>query len=256
MLDRGLWITWYGLPADRRDEYLSWLHGTYIPRVLKRPGILWAAHYVNDAGIAPVSRVRHTTDATVPTGNDYILLFGAENAHAFANPIPAKFHAELPREDQEMLSLRIGERVNIFTEEARTDGPAARQREGEMALAPCIQLGSFNAGSYQGEDELFAWYAEFRLPSMRTLPGCLGIRKLVSVSGWAKHGVLYEFVSAAAREEHFRAHERSNPEMEAWTARLVPTLVHAPQSPNVAYRIWPAADAQRPAAPASAAGVP
>src|SRR5450756_2854312 len=43
--DRGLWVTWYDLPAEGRDAYLSWLHGTYLPALLKRPGILWAAHY-------------------------------------------------------------------------------------------------------------------------------------------------------------------------------------------------------------------
>ena len=92
---------------------------------------------------------------------------------------------------------------------------------------------------FRSEDEVLDWYANWRLPSMQKLPGCLGIRKLVSVSGWAKHGVLYEFVSLQARNEHFPTHERANPEMEAWTDRLVRTLVHAPGSPNVARRIWP-----------------
>src|ERR1700688_2459924 len=43
--DRGLWVTWYDLPDKDRDAYLSWLHGTYLPEVLRRPGYLWAAHY-------------------------------------------------------------------------------------------------------------------------------------------------------------------------------------------------------------------
>lgn len=238
-MDRALWITWYDLPADGRDGYLSWLHGTYIPKLLKKPGFLWAAHYAWEKAFRSASRLRYVDDSTVPAGNDYILLFGAEEAHAFANPVPGKLHAELPKEDREMLSMRIGERVNIFIEEARTDGPEANRREGKMALSPCIQLGSFNAGSHQSEDEVLDWYAHGRMPAMERLPGCLGVRKLVSVSGWAKHGVLYEFLSLAARNEHFPEHERSNPEMKAWTDRLVPTLVHAPGSPNVACRIWP-----------------
>ncbi|OGA43137.1 MAG: hypothetical protein A3G24_23690 [Betaproteobacteria bacterium RIFCSPLOWO2_12_FULL_62_13] len=239
MLDRALWVTWYDLPAEGRDAYLSWLHGTYIPKLLKHPGFLWAAHYAWEKGVRSASRLRHVDDSTVPTGNDYILLFGAEEAHAFANPIPGKLHAGLPEEDRKMLSLRRGERANIFIEEARTDGPEIKRREGKMAPSPCIQLGSFNAGSPQSEDELLDWYAHCRMPAMRTLPGCLGVRKLVSVSGWAKHGVLYEFLSLAARNEHFPDHEKPNPEMKAWTDRLVPTLIHAPGSPNVACRIWP-----------------
>lgn len=242
MLDRALWITWYDLPAEGRDAYLSWLHGAYIPRLLSRPGFLWAAHYASDRQFykgGMQGRMRHTDDAAVPTGNEYLLLFGAEDAHAFAHPIPRKLHAELSQEDRELLSMRIAERVNIFTEEARTDGPEANRREGAMVLAPCIQVGSFNMGAYQDEDEMLDWYANWRVPSMHKMPGCLGARKLVSVAGWAKHGVLYEFLSLEARNKHFPNHERSNPEMNAWSERLVPKLLHAPGSLNPACRIWP-----------------
>lgn len=241
-MDRGLWITWYDLPADGHDHYLSWLHGIYIPKLLKRPGLLWAAHYALEKQFykgGMQGRMRHTDDATVPTGKDYILLFGAEDAHAFAHPIPAKLHAELPQADREMLSMRIGERVNIFTEEARTDGPEAHRREANIALSPCIQVGSFNTGTYQDEEEMLDWYANWRVPSMRKLPGCLGARKLVSVAGWAKHGVLYEYLSLEARNKYFPNHESSNPAMNAWSERLVRKLVHAPGSLNPACRIWP-----------------
>ena len=45
--DRGLWATWYDLPVEGRDAYLNWLHATYLPALLKRPGYLWAAHYAS-----------------------------------------------------------------------------------------------------------------------------------------------------------------------------------------------------------------
>lgn len=243
-MDRALWISWYDLPAAGRDAYLSWLHGTYMPKLVKRPGFLWAGHFnsevqVRQAGIpaGAAGRLRHTDDPAVPTGNAYILIFGAEHAHVFAHPTPCKLHAELPKEDQKMLATRVGERVNIFTDEAGVGGPEARKRDPKAALSPCIQLGSFNAGSAD-EDELLDWYANWRLPSMNQLPGCVGIRKLVSVSGWAKHGVLYEFMSLDARNRHFPDHEKANPEMDAWTDRLVRKLIHAPGSPCVAQRIF------------------
>jgi len=106
-------------------------------------------------------------------------------------------------------------------------------------LAPCIQLGSFNAGTWQDEDELLSWYAHFRLPSLNKMPGCIAIRKLVSVSGWAKHGVLYEFTSLEDRAKQFRAHEAADEKMAKWTEEVVVKLMHAPGSPNVAQRIWP-----------------
>ena len=46
-MDRGLFATWYDLPSDTEAEYLDWLHGTYLPAMLRRPGYLWAAHVRN-----------------------------------------------------------------------------------------------------------------------------------------------------------------------------------------------------------------
>lgn len=245
-MDRALWISWYNLPDEGRDAYLSWLHGTYMPKRLKTAGVLWAAHYASEKISIP-SRIRHTDDRSVPVGTDYILLLGAENSHAFskdvrvfADPASRKPDADLTEEDRHMVSMRIGERVNIMTEEARVDGPEAGQRAAGTAPSPCIQLGSFNAGSREAEDELLAWYARWRMPALQKLPGCVGIRKLVSVSGWAKHGVLYEFVSLEARNERIPTLAKLYPEMEAWTNAFIPKLTHAPGSPHVARRIWPA----------------
>jgi hypothetical protein len=242
-VDRALWISWYDLPDSGRDAYLSWLHEAHMKNVVKRPGILWGAHFRSEAkpihsGIprgAP-GRLAHTSDASIPKGNAYILIFGAENAHAFAHPTTAKYRASLGKDDQKMIATRAGERVVIFTDENGIGGPEAGKRDPKQALSPCIQLGSFNAGEV-GEDELLDWYANWRLPSMNRLPGCVGIRKLVSVSGWAKHGVLYEFVSLDARNQYFPDHEKATPDMNAWTDRMVRKLVHAPGSPNVAQRI-------------------
>ena len=126
-----------------------------------------------------------------------------------------------------------------MTDEARADGLDAKKREAKAALSPCIQLGTFQAGTRRRRRgrSASAWYAQCRLPAMTRLTGCVGVRKIVSVSGWAKHGVLYEFVSLAERNKHFPDHEKGHPEDEAWTDRLVRTLLHAPGSPNVAERI-------------------
>jgi len=241
-----MWISWYDLADGNRDAYLKWAHGTYIPNLIKRPGFLWGAHFQGEAEV-PMSgvprgapgRLRHTDDPAVPRGNTYILIFGAENAHAFAHPTPRKLHAGLSQDDRKMLAARAGERVNIFTDENGIGGPDASKRDRKQALSPCIQLGSFNAGTAD-EDEILDWYANWRLPSMNRLTGCVGIRKLVSVSGWAKHGVMYEFVSLAERNKHFPDHEKASPEMDAWTDRLVRKLLHAPGSPCVAQRIFSA----------------
>ena len=43
-----------------------------------------------------------------------------------------------------------------------------------------------------------------------------------------------------ARDGSFVEHEKANPKMEQWTDDVVRKLVHAPGSPNLAQRIWPA----------------
>ena len=98
---------------------------------------------------------------------------------------------------------------------------------------------SFNAGALEDEDELMDWYATWRLPCMEKLPGCVRVRKLVSISGWAKHAIFYEFTSVAVRNQKFVDHEHFDRQKEEWTDKVVRKLVHAPGSPNVAGRIWP-----------------
>jgi len=245
-MDRGLWISWYDLPTAGRDAYLSWLHGEYIPRILQRPGILYAAHY--ESARVPPKYDHNTDDPSVPAGNDFVLIFGGESAHVFTRsaegyvkgtPDKYYFQACLSENDKAMLQTRMGERVCVTTEQARTDGPAAKQRTGELALAPCIQLGSFNAQSVDVEDEWLAWFADWRLQALSKTPGCIGMRKLVSVRGWAKHLVLYEFESMQARNGYAPYLKKMYPEMVAWTERATMKLVHAPASPVVGARLWP-----------------
>ncbi|MPZ45143.1 MAG: hypothetical protein GEV05_17460 [Betaproteobacteria bacterium] len=244
-MDRSLLVSWYDLATATRSRYLDWLHGTYIPKLLQAPGALSAAHYEVDQNEKPLAHLRHTGDETLPQGGSHIFILAARDAHVFADLTPFRYKPNAA--ERRMLALRQGERVNIFTEEHRAQGPEARRREGRYTLAPAIQLGNFNSGSYPDEDELLSWYAHLRLPNFQNLPGGICIRKMVSVSGWAKHGVLYEFTSLEARARSFRAHEAKNRKLSAWTHDVVAKLVHAPGSPAVAQRIWPPVKVKPPA---------
>lgn len=235
-MDRGLWISWYDLADADKVEYLEWLHEHFLPGMLKKPGVQWAAHYAAQKK-PPPERLPHTNDPSVPTGGDYIIVIGADSAHVFSPPRPGETFIDVTPDDQKMRAMRRGERVSIMAEEARVEGPAASAHKGP-GLAPCIQLGSFNS-TVEDEDELLAWYARWRMPSMQKLPGCVRVRKLVGVTGWSKHGVLYEFASLAERNANFPDHEKRFPELEAWTDKVVRRLLHAPRSPHVAERLWP-----------------
>jgi hypothetical protein len=246
-MDRALWITWYDLPEKGCDAYFAWLHEKYLPQLLARPGYLGAAHYASVEKKARPHSAREsglvrTNDPALPSGYRYILIVAADDASAFGNFVPSALHAGLADEDRKMLAMRGGERVNIAVESARVDGPAAKDYKDGMALAPCIQLGAFNCEP-QAEEEMLAWYTQWRMPRMRVTSGCVRMRRLASMLGWARHMVLYEFTSLADRNEHFVKHEDRDPDMKAWSDRMVRHLVHAPGSSTLACRIWPTARA-------------
>jgi len=238
--DRGLWITWYDLPAEGRDAYFSWLHGTYLPDLLKRPGYLWAAHYASqdlEGGAENSKRYKHVDDPMVGKGYHYMLLIAATDANVFGDPVPSVLHAALPQQGKKMLALRIGERVNLFTETGRREGSAAGIYKEGMTGAPCIQVGSFDC-ALEFEEEMHAGYVLERLPKMCATPSCVRTRKLNSVAGWAKHGIVYEFASKEGFDRDYAPAVASSP-LGLGGHSVVPMLVHAPNGPNSALRIWP-----------------
>lgn len=240
--DKAIWITWYDLPDQGLNAHLSWLHETYIPELLQRPGYLWASHYaaVPKGTMRTIRRdnANDPVDSGVPTGDRYILLIGAENVSVFGDPVPSALHAGLPLASRKMLAMRTGERVNIMVEAARVEGPEAREYKDGMVLAPCIQLGSFVC-PWQYEEESFAWFIQARLPMISKLPGSVRSRKLLSFVGWAKHAILYEYASLEARNKNYLTLEDGHPEIKAWSDRIVPKTRHAPGSASLATRIWP-----------------
>ena len=249
--DRALRASWYDLPAERVDEYLAWLHGAYLPALLKRAGCLWAAHYAavekkQRPANARESTLKKCDDPSVPTGRQYILITGAADANAFGGPDWRKLDAALPDSDRQMLGLRRGEYVNVMVEAARVEGPAAKTYRDGMAPPPCIQFGNFNI-DWRDEPDVLAWYANWRMPAVRGLPGVVRTRRLCSIAGWAKHGVFYEFTSLAMRNAHFLPHEDARPEIKAYSDVMVRKLTHAPASSTLATRLWPpvAADVEQ-----------
>ena len=225
-MDRGIWAAWYDLPEEGKDEYISWLHEVHIPKTLSRPSYLWAAHVENiwdEEREAHKSRIlTHTGDTSVPAGNAYLMLFGAPSPTVFLNPSPDQMKEHCTADDREMFSRRLGARSCIFMEHGRIDGPA-------------IQVGTFNINAVENEDELGSWYAQVRMPRLTKMAGCVGARNLVSVSGWAKHAILYEWVSLESLKKNFTTEEIER------SRRNVGNLVHAPGSPTLGSRIWPPA---------------
>ena len=242
-MDRAIWACWYDLPAGVEEGYLGWLHGSYLPALLKREGYLWAAHYVSmekkqRPGTPREQALKRCADSTVPAGRRYVLVLGAADANVFGEPDWRSLDAALPEVDRRMLALRQGQYVNVMVEAARVSGLDEKNSVEGMLLGPCIQFGNFNC-DWRDEQDILAWYANWRMPAMCDLPGVIRARRLSSIAGWAKHGVLYEFSSLALRNEHFLGHEDARPDAKAYSDRMVEKLVHAPASSTLALRLWP-----------------
>ena len=171
-MDRGIWATWYDLPETGREEYISWLiswlNEIHIPEMLSRSGYLWAAHVKNDTSEAREQRLHrrltHTNDPSVPAGNNYLMLFGAENPHTFVDPSPAEMQAKMSSEILSMLNRRVGARSCVLVEVERVDGPEVKTRAPGITLGPVIQLGSFSINAVENEDEMSTRYSRSRLP--------------------------------------------------------------------------------------------
>lgn len=245
-MDRGIIAFWYDLPAEGEGEYLGWLHETHLPEILSgREDFLWAAHYRNEGG---GDRFREVTkdmmrsgEGEVGDGRDYLLLIGAESPHSFFNPTIPQIRERHSGETLEMVGRRSGLNICIFSEEARVDGPDAAARPAGSAPGPYIQMGNFNVAKPEDDHILGGWYAQHRLPFVAKMPGGIGARKLTAAAGWGKHSILYEFTSPAARDEHFIPHEEEGFDESSWTARVHEFVIHAPCSPFVGPRLWPAA---------------
>ena len=236
-MDRGIWAVWYDLPEEGADEYITWLHEVHIPEALGRPGYLWAAHVKNVVTPEREERIRgvvhHTDDASVPTGVQYLMLYGALSPNAFLDPSPEQMAEKITADEREMLGRRLNARSCVFMEHNRIDGPEFRTRAPGITPGPGIQFGTFNINAVENEDELGCWYAQVRMPRLVSMEGCVGARNLVSVSGWAKHGILYEWVSLESLQKNFTTEKIPR------SRQAVNTLVHAPSSPSLGERIWP-----------------
>jgi hypothetical protein len=236
-MDRGISATWYDLAPETASEHIAWLHERHLPAMLRRSGYLWAAHVENidspEREEATYRRLTHTQDPAVPGGFRHLVLFGAASPHAFVEP-PEELEKELTDEDRRLIGAATGVRAVIFVEVDRVEAPGAPKRGPGITPGPIIQFGTFNINAVENELEMNTWYARSRLPLVKPLEGNVGARRLVSIAGWPKHGILYEFESLEAAQKNLQ-------DTSDWSRKVVDSLVHAPHSPTLGTRVWPPA---------------
>lgn len=241
-MDTGIWATWYDIDESERNSFVNWMHAEYLPFLKTRPGIAWVAHYRNEGGGHGMKQLgaalaRSSLD-DVAQGGQFLVLVGAPSPQVFFTPSVSRM--KLPHGFAERLELQREKVTNVFMEHARVTGPALHELDDISTPAPAIQMGSFRIATPEAEFDLGEWYARERLPGMAAMPACIRTRRLVSVAGWAKHGILYEFNSLQGRLEQFETpHETRALDRNQWIGKVVSTTIHTPGSPVIGPRIWP-----------------
>ena len=116
-----------------------------------------------------------------------------------------------------MLSAHTGVRSAVFVEVDRVEAPGAPRRRPGITPGPVIQFGTFNINAVENEVEMNTWYSRSRLPLVKPLEGNVGARRLVSIAGWPKHGILYEFESLDAAQNNLQ-------DTSEWTRKVIGNL--------------------------------
>lgn len=242
-MDQSISIEWYDLDPDDVNDHHEWLHHVHIPEVVARPGIVWAAHYEVERTHEMMKRLtgyvgRPAASEDIPGGGQYAFLVGAVAPHVFFMPGYDDVDAANSL-TSEMTAKRQGLKRVVTTEQARVNGPEYVTRPPGTTPGPFIQLGHFRVRSIEEEFDLSSWYANYRLPTITAMRGAIAARKMVTVAGWVKHVILYEFVSREEHEANFMGHESLAFSDGEWTNRVVTYTEHAPGSPSIAARVWP-----------------
>ena len=114
---------------------------------------------------------------------------------------------------------------------------AGEAETGDRAFADAIQFGVLSTRGVEHEWRILDWYERYRLLAVDSIPGMVRARRYVSIAGFAKFGILYEFVSLEARLKGFEEpHEsRSLDPDDPW--KLGTFALHTPGAPFVGARV-------------------
>lgn len=234
---------WFDLEDSFRRDTWDWLHQTYLPDVQSTQGVSWVGHYdiveiPDKPYIAGAPQRKETTDASVPTGWQNVIMTAAASPEVFFgrnNGLDILADA-----NSDKLSARKKYRCAVFMEEQVVNSPEQRSSPYGMGPPPAMQLGNYNTTAPEDEFELARWYRAERFARVSVTPGMIRGRKMISIAGWAKHGVLWEFTDLPDGDSSFEHRFVAADRNENWKGRhVLEYAVHAPGSPHAGRLVWP-----------------
>ena len=246
-MGNSIWAIWYNLEDEDRSTFQNWLHQSYLPAIASNSHFDWIAHFQRIEAPPQSARkadgsfvIGHTKDE-IGQGQEYILIIGASSSTPFLDPLFLSEENQSVPGTKEFLALRRGVRHVMFMEQQCVDGAAPEAAAHPPYPGPVIQFGSYRLQSVDNEFEVATWYELCRLKFMALAPQCVRTRTYAGVAGWAKHGVLYEFTSIAARNECWDIQRRMRNTGELGQSWEIGHFTqHTPGSPVVCERTFAA----------------
>ncbi|MEM7464815.1 MAG: hypothetical protein AAF362_19260 [Pseudomonadota bacterium] len=236
---------WFDLSEASKAECWAWLHETYLPAMRAAQGVAWVGHYdivkhQDKPYIDGAPPKKETTDPAVPTGWQNVILTAAASPEVFFGPDNAV--DALAETHADRLAAFENYRSAVFIEEQVVNAPEQRALPYGMGPPPAMQLGNYNANTPEDEIELARWYRAERFARVSVTRGMIRGRKLLSIAGWPKHGVLWEFTDLPEGEFTFEPRFVEADRNENWQGRHVLEYVtHSPSGPHAGRLVWPKA---------------
>ncbi|MBL6957707.1 MAG: hypothetical protein ISR52_01905 [Rhodospirillales bacterium] len=235
---------WFDLADDTRADMWAWMHAEYLPSLQAAQGVAWVGHYdiveqPDRPYIDGAPNKKETDDPAVASGWQNVVLTAAASPEVFFGPgntVDALDEAHAGK-----LAVRENYRSAVFIEEQVINSPEQRAMPYGMGPPPAMQLGNYNCDTPEDEIELARWYRAERFPRVSVSRGMIRGRKLISMAGWPKHGVLWEFTDLPEGDYSFEYRFIEADRGEEWPGRHVLEYVtHAPKGPHAGRRVWPA----------------
>ena len=153
----------------------------------------------------------------------------------FGNPIDA-----LEKINMVVFSARLNYRNAVFIKEQVINSPEQRSLPYGMGPPPAMKSGNYNCDTPEDEIELAKWYRVERSPRVSVAKGTIRGRKLLSISGWPKHGVLWEVTDLPLGDFNVEARFADADRDDKWNGRHVLEYVtHISQGPHCGRSVWP-----------------
>tara|TARA_R110002110_G_scaffold284987_2_gene499289 strand:+ start:48842 stop:49576 length:735 start_codon:yes stop_codon:yes gene_type:complete len=236
-------VDWFDLADENREADWAWMHSAFLPALKAAQGVAWVGHYDIIAHpprpyIEGAPAKQETTDPAIATGWQNVVLSSGLSTDSFLGPdneVDALYAANADR-----LGAWHNHRVCVFVEEKVVNGPEERAMPYGAGPPPAMQIGSFNADTTAHNEMLARWYRAERFPRIAVSRGIIRGRKMLSLTGWAKHGVLWEGTELGPDDYSFEPRFIEADRNEEWSGpHVLEYVTHAPGSPHAGRRVWP-----------------